>query len=142
MQLIRDKNEIVNVVKHFSLLVTTSKFFFQNNQKHDNDDDLNFEQLSENDEQQIFFDSREQNYQQLETIACHQQQIVALFRDTKRYIRFKQSFEIVFDRRSFSQFSSYLQIETYFETFDEKQNFRQITIEFSFVIVSKNRDKR
>ena len=35
-----------------------------------------------------------------------------------------------------------MQIETHFETFDEKQNFRQITIEFSFVIVNKNRDKR
>ena len=46
----RNENEIVNVAKHFLLLVTTSKILFQNNEKHDNDDNLNFEQLNENDE--------------------------------------------------------------------------------------------
>ena len=132
----KNENEIVCRANHISLFASLHKILLQRNQKHDDDDDLCLRQQRKNDEQQIFVIVREQNDEKFKTIACNQNQIVALFHIAKFNMRFKQSFENLLNDRSNLQFASNMLLKFFATTFDLRKIFIQNTIEKTFVIAN------
>ena len=102
MQLMRRKDWIVHCAWNVSLLATLKKILLQSNERNNDNDDLSFKQLRRHNKQQTLFVVNKHDDDKLESIACNDNQNIALIQVARLCMRFEQLLQFLFNDRSMS----------------------------------------